>query len=302
MVNKVIERIQGYFPPDKDWKCQRQTEPPAFGWARRVSEKVLAQEVLRRRPSCEEILRNGHKFCDYTDNKIALIVLSCRRWPMLERLVESLKPFFAGVETYQPLERILVDNGSGEGLVDKARTLKFFDRIVAHPQNLGMVGALRDVFRKTDAEYILLLEDDFVLEYERPFLERCKRLFQEYPEIGIIRLKNQNNWWKPHRVIAPVRRTSDGTEFWTWLPSRDGMLNVWAAGSVLFRKVSYFSAGELPEIQGNLPRSQKLHQGYIYECVYGKKYNQQWLAAKIKDGCVFIQPNDDCASRGWGKE
>jgi hypothetical protein len=296
----IIERIKLSFPPSPNWRFEQQTTPPTLGWAKRVNEKRLDAEVAKRRDRCLEIIKDSRKYCDFIDGKVAVVVLSCKRWRTLERLIKSMQSFFSSIDGYRPLERVLVDNGSGDELMGKAKAARFFDRIVAHPKNLGMAGALRDIFPELDAEYILLLEDDFVLDYDRPFLERCIRLLKEFPEIGIIRLKNQNNWWKPHRVIAPLRRTSDGTEFWTWLSSRDGTLNGWAAGSVLFRKVSYMSTGELPLVDANLPRRKKMHQGYVYECVYGKEYNKTWLAAKIKDVCPFVQPNDSQASEGWG--
>lgn len=301
MFFKIIERIKLRFPPNPDWRFQKQVEPPVFRWARMISEKRFNKEVAEREEQCSEIIRNSKKYCDFVEGKVALIVLSCRRWWTLERLMKSMEHFWGEVDKYQPFECILVDNGSGDDLIKKTKQYNFFNRIIAHPQNLGMVGALRDIFSRTDAEYILLVEDDFIFDFGKPFLNRCVQLFKEYPEIGIIRLKNQNNWWKPHRVIAPLRRTSCGDEFWTWLPSRDGMLNVWAAGSVMFRKASYCSTGELPSVEANMTRDKKMHQGFVYECVYGKKYNKQWLAAKMQDCCVFSQPNDSKPSQGWGR-
>jgi len=301
MITEIIEKIQLRLPPNRDWTRQKQTEPPTYGWAKRVGQDVLDGEIAKRRQACKDILERGQAIRPYVPGKVAVIILSCCRWDPLQRLVESLRQFLEKVESYALLEKILVDNGSGPDLVKRAQGLAFFDTVVAHDRNLGLVGAMRDIYRRTDAEYIIFIEDDFILEYDKPFLKRLIRLFEEYPEIGIIRLKDQNNWWKPHRVIAPLRETSDGTAFWTWLPSRDGMLNGWAAGSVMFRKVSYFSVGELPEAEENVSRDNKLHQGVIYEYMYGKRFNAQWLAAKVKDGCVFVQPNDFAPSQGWGR-
>lgn len=295
----IIEKIAYKFPPDKDWRFQIQKAPPAFGWARLVNNEYLKKEVERRSEKCREILSNSKKYCDFEEKKISLVVLSCRRCDVLKRLVNSMKAYFGKTELYPRVEKILVDNGSGGSLIRDAMAEDFFDEIISYPSNVGMVKALKGAYRKIDGEYILLLEDDFILEYDKPFIDKCLGIFNEYPEVGIIRLKNQNNWWKPHRVIGPIRKTKVGTEFWTWLPSRDGRLNVWCAGSAIFRKVSYFSTGELPEVEQNLPRNRRLHQGYIYECVYGKRYNKNWLAAKIKDCYPFFQPNTDKESPGW---
>ena len=283
-----------------EWARQRQPAPPNFGQARRVPRWRFGVEAWRRRRKCARIIRNSASYCESEQGLVSLVILSCKRLPELQRLCESLVPFLGGIDKAARLEKILVDNGSGPELLDYARGLDFFDEIVAHSTNLGMAAALNDAFGKCRGEYILLLEEDFVLEYSEPFLQRCAGIFSEYPEIGIIRLKNQNNWWKPFRRIGPLRATSDGTEFWTWLPSADGELNVWASGSVLFRKVSFCSVG--PISQGpNVARDQKLHQGSLYERVYGREYNKVWLAAKVKDCYPFVQPNDNVDSPGWGE-
>ena len=86
----------------------------------------------------------------------------------------------------------------------------------------------------------------------------------------------------------------------TWFPSINGRLNVWAAGSVMFRKVSYLSIGEII-YKKNISRNTIGHQGFYYEEVYGKKYNKKWLAAKIENCYPFIQPNDNEESPGWNE-
>ena len=297
----VLANILNRFkkPPHSQWKYQKQTNPPSFGYARFVSSTYLEREIAKRKTWCLDQIQNASKLCHLSEGKISLVVLSCQRWPTLKRFIESMQPFFKSIELYKNIEKILVDNGSGEELLNKVKNTHFFDHIIAFPTNLGLIGALKKAYPLVDGEYILLLEDDFVLDFNAPFIEKCLDVFSEFPEIGIIRLKNQNNWWKPHRVIGPLRKTRGGNEFWTWFPSQGGELNVWCSGSVMFRKVSYYSVGELPHIHGNPSRSKKNHQGYIYECVYGKKYNQYWLAAKLKDVYPFFQPNDNEECSGW---
>ena len=285
--------------PSPNWKFEKQTNPPTFGWARMVDSTRLAKELKRRKAYCRKVLNNPKEYCDFKKDKVSLVILSCRRWDLLKGLIEKLRHYFKNIDNW-PVEKVLVDNGSGSDFIKKALDEKFFDKIIAHPRNIGMVGALRNAYKSVEGEYILFLEDDFVLECNAPFLKKCIDIFMENPEIGIIRFKNQNNWWKPHRVITPLRMTLNGTQFWTWLPSRDGMLNVWCAGSVIFRKVSYFSTNELPDIQENMPRTGKFHQGYIYECEYAREYNKRWLAAKIMYCYPFFQPNINKESPGWG--
>jgi hypothetical protein len=275
--------------PRPAWSQQRQPDPPNFGRATLLSQADLERWVRRRRPRAERILSRGRDYCEYEEGLVSLIVLSCRRLPELRRLLDGLVPFFERIEDYSHVEKIHVDNGSGPELVDYVRSLGFFDQVLAHEANHGMPAALDDAYRRARGEYVLLVEDDFLIDYERPFLRRSLEVLEEHPEIGIVRLKNQNNWWKPFRRIGPLRSTTSGTEFWTWVPSRDGQWNVWAAGSVLFRRVSYFHTGRMPTRSLLRRRSGT----WLYEQRFGRRYNRTWLAAKIRDVQPFVQPNDN---------
>jgi hypothetical protein len=274
------------------WAREKQPNPPDFGHAKRIPHWLLNLVVWLGRRKTLPIIRNSASYCDFEKGLVSLVVLSCKRLPEFKRLCESMTPFFEQVEDYPKVEKILVDNGSGQDLADYARGLGLFDVITAHPKNLGMAAALNHTYQRCRGEYILLIEDDMVVDYERPFVRRCLDVFLEFPEIGIVRLKNQNNWWKPFRVIGPLRSTSTGVEFWTWLPSKNRKLNVWACGSVMFRKVSFFSTGWLPQGEGR-------QQAVLVEDEYGQMYNKTWLAAKIKDCYPIFQPNDNLESPGF---
>ncbi len=282
------------------WATQIQTNPPDFGNAKFTPQWWFDWILKRRINKNKKIISNSTEIFDFEPGMVSIVVLSCKRLVELQRLVEGLDDFLSNVDKYSKVEKILVDNGSGVELVDWAENSNFFDRIIAHKENLGMAVALDDAYIKAKGEYILLIEEDFVVQYSHSFIKKCLKLFDEYPEIGIIRLKNQRNWGKSYRIIGPQRSTSDGTKFWTWLPSLNGKLNVWAAGSVLFRKVSFISTGRIP-VGPNVKRSHPKHQGVLYEETYGKKYNKKWLAAKIYNCYPFVQPNDSPESPGWGE-
>jgi hypothetical protein len=275
------------------WAQEKQTDPPNFGQSKRIPRWLLNLLVWRRQRKTEKILQNSTNYCSFEPGFISLVVLSCKRFPEFKRLCTSMVPFFQEVENYPKLEIILVDNGSDAKLVEYAKQLNFFDTIIAHPENLGMAGALNDVYQHCKGEYIMLIEDDMIVDYEQPFLNRCIEVLNEFDEIGLIRLKNQNNWWKPFRIISPLRTTSSETAFWTWLPSfPTRSANVWACGSVLFRKLSFFSTGLLPVGEGRM-------QASLVESTYGKLYNKTWLAAKVKDCYPVFQPNDNLESPGF---
>lgn len=277
------------------WAREKQPDPPNFGQAKRIPRWLLNLVVWWRRRKTSEILGSSERYCAFEKGLVSLVVLSCKRLPEFKRLCESMVLFFKEAEDYPKIEKILADNGSGHELIDFAQGLNFFDTIIAHPRNLGMARALNDAYQRCRGEYIMLIEDDMVVDYDRPFLQWCLDIFAEFPEIGIIRLKNLNNWWKPFRIIGPLRSSSTGVEFWTWLPSWNREYNVWACGAVLFRKVSFLSTGFLRPGQGR-------HQAYLAENVYARDYNKVWLAAKVKNCYPVVQPNDNLESSGFKDE
>ncbi len=283
-----------------NWAYQTQTNPPNFGKAKFLPRLVMNFFIFLRRKKNIYILKDEKLNKEIKKGLVSVIILSCKRLEELKRLINSLDKYFKAVETYKNIEFILVDNGSEKELINWANQSNFFNKIIHHKINLGMAGALNDAYKKTNGEYVLLLEDDFYIDYKEPFIMKCLNIFNEFPEIGIIRLKNQNNWGKKYRIIGPIRKTKNNIYFWTWFPSLNGKLNVWAAGSVMFRKISFLSTGEI-KYKKNISRNKAGHQGYYYEEIYGKKYNKFWLAAKIKNCYPFIQPNDNDESPGWNE-
>lgn len=293
IMKRLLGKSNQPLGPRPKWAMEKQPDPPNFGQAKRISMEKLEKIVKKRRPYCEKILAEAQNICFFIPEKVSLVVLSCKRLPELKRLLDGLIPFFKNVEIHSKIEKILVDNGSGSELVDYCKQTGFFDRIIAHPHNLGMAGALNDIYPKCEGEYILFVEDDFVIDYSEPFLRKCINLMKERPEVGIIRLKNQNNWWKPARIISEKIISPSGIPFWLWLPSKDFTTNVWACGSVLFRKASFISTGMLPAgVDGR-------QQAIDVESTYGKNYNRYWLAAKIEKCYPFVQPNDNPESPGF---
>jgi len=280
------------------WSKKIQTDPPDFGRAKFIPRFLLNFIVKKRSARNVNLISQSKTDDNIRSGLVSIVILSCKRLEELKRLVKSLRNFLENEETFINYEIVLVDNGSGEELISWARGSSFFDRIIANKKNLGMALALNEAYKKVAGEYILLIEDDFIIDYSKPFIQDCINLFDEFPDIGIIRLKNQRNWGKRYRIIGPIRTTSSGLDFWTWVPSLNGKLNVWCAGSVIFRKISFSSTGDIP-VGPNYPRSASKHHGVLYEEDFGKKYNKFWLAAKIKNCYPFIQPNDNNESPGW---
>ena len=186
---------------------------------------------------------------------------------------------------------------SSKDLINWAEKSNFFDKIYSLKKNIGMCSALNEIYKNIDSEFTMLIEDDFIVDFKKPFMKDCIKIFKNFPEIGIIRLKNQNNWGKSFRRIGPIRNI-DKIKFWTWFPSYNYRHNVWCAGSVIFRHVSYLKLGPI-NCKNNIPRINNNHQGIQYEEIYGKKFNKIWLAAKIYNCYPFVQLEQGKESPGW---
>lgn len=275
-----------------------QTDPPDFGNAKFINT-FIANIIckIRRAKSLKIIESDINK--NLLSNKISIIILSCKRINSLKRLYSSLKIFLSEIETYKNYEVILVDNGSGNELINWAHSTNFFNKIIPMKKNIGMCAALNQVYQTIDTEFTMLIEDDFIINYNKPFMENCLKIFKNFPEIGIIRLKNQNNWGKKFRRIGPIRKINE-IKFWTWFPSFNYKHNVWCAGSVIFRHVGYLKLGQI-NCKDNVSRLNNNHQGIQYEEIYGKKFNKIWLAAKIYNCYPFVQLDQDNESPGWSE-
>lgn len=275
-----------------------QTDPPNFGDAKFINTFIANIICKIRRVKSFKIIESDINK-NLLPNKISIIILSCKRINSLKRLHSSLKIFLSEIETYKNYEVILVDNGSGNELINWAHSTNFFNKIISIKKNIGMCAALNQVYQTIDTEFTMLIEDDFIIKYHKPFMENCLKIFKNFPEIGIIRLKNQNNWGKKFRRIGPIRKINE-IKFWTWFPSFNYKHNVWCAGSVIFRHVGYLKLGQI-NCKDNVSRLNNNHQGIQYEEIYGKKFNKIWLAAKIYNCYPFVQLDQDNESPGWSE-
>jgi hypothetical protein len=267
------------FANKPDWSIDLQSNSPNFGNAKIISLNELNTIIKRKKKSREQLKKKKIIY----DNKICILILTCKRENSLLNLLNSIKKYFKKIDKFRDYEIILVDNGSDYKKTSKICLDFKINKHFYFKKNIGMSNALRKVYSEINNSYIMLLEDDFILKYNKPFIRNCINIFIEYKDIGIIRLKNQNNWGKPYRIISPLRK-SKNIFFWTWVANEE--MNVWCSGSVMFKKEYYDRIGGLPW-SPNINR----FQFYIYENLFAKKFNKYWNAAKIKNCYPFIQNN-----------
>ena len=271
-----------------------------------VSEAVYRREVAKRREACRSIILSNSR-PDWAP--LAMLVLSCKRPEAAQRLLKSLGPLR---RAFPGMPSIWVDNGSGDEIVGPVRNSQLFQTVVAHGVNRGMGSAINESLENIPAELILFVEDDLIYighpnNQRYDWVEACLRIFAEFPEIGIIKLKAKADWdtLYPYRRIGPMQTTSTGVRFHPWLPSPrwsvrwgqrpwypSGQFNVWSLGPVMFRWCSWKENGPIPSGQGR-------GQAIAAENIYGRTYNAKWLAARPCDFAPFSQPTTP-ESPGFG--
>lgn len=88
-------------------------------------------------------------------------------------------------QTYRNIEVLVSDNAS---IDDTLATLASFDdprlRVLANPENVGLVNNFNNCIRQAKGDYIVLLSDDNTLDTF--FLEKCVKLVRAEPDIPIV--------------------------------------------------------------------------------------------------------------------
>jgi GT2 family glycosyltransferase len=93
------------------------------------------------------------------------------------------------LQSYQPLEIIVVDNGSHDGTAEMLQTEFPTVQCLALPQNIG-VAAYNSGFKAATGEYIIILDDDSFPE--KTAISRMVERFAENPQVGIVAFDVRN--------------------------------------------------------------------------------------------------------------
>ncbi|MFB6258075.1 MAG: glycosyltransferase family 2 protein, partial [Flavobacteriales bacterium] len=110
--------------------------------------------------------------------KLSVIIVNYNVEGFLEQCLRSVRGALAGLEG----EVIVVDNASVDGSVEMVRR-EFPDvRLIVNERNIGFSRANDQAIEHSDAEYILLLNPDTVVEEDT--FEKVLAFMEEHPEAG----------------------------------------------------------------------------------------------------------------------
>jgi GT2 family glycosyltransferase len=127
--------------------------------------------------------KEGEGFLSDLPPVISVVVVNWNGLPVIESCLESIL-----CQTYQPLEVIVVDNGSGDGSPDLVRNRFPHVRLIVNGKNLGFGGGNNIGIRASQGQYIMVLNNDTRLdprciELLMQSLERDQRFGASTPKI-----------------------------------------------------------------------------------------------------------------------
>jgi len=114
---------------------------------------------------------------------VSVVVLSYCRPTHLRRTVEA----FLRVSTYPNLELVLADDGSPPAMQEEMRKLPF-DTFLLPSENRGLGASTNAGLHAAHGEFIIHLQDDWLCNGPRDFVEAAIDVMTERPEIGMLRL------------------------------------------------------------------------------------------------------------------
>ena len=219
--------------------------------------------------------------------KLSIAVITMNRARQLTEAIESCLRCGLPEET----EFVIIDNASTdetEQAVHKmAESCKYHIHYEKLPENLGVGGGRNYAYEKSMGEYVYVLDDDAVIDYENnpDFFMRALSVFEDFSDVVTLTTQIYDTAWKSDRV-AP-----DGKEFAPGLYK----LLMFYGGSHFLRK-SFFTAPpylpnkygyeEIPpslramsakKINAYIPALRVIHKPAINKWDWGEEKNQALL-------------------------
>lgn len=199
------------------------------------------------------------------NNKVSLVMLSCRRLHLLQKTCEAL---FAHIDKHEQnidFEYIIVDNGSDKELTDYVDSLNRFNKKIYNSKNLGIGRGLNQGFMAATGEFIFQLEDDWLCNMNEPFIGTSLEVLKEFDDIGIVRLKAKETR-KTSRNVGETRFTSSGAKVYPWFPTKMPC-GVYCFGCGVFKRQAFYYTGQIPT-KGIAPRKIEHEYARMFEKYY----------------------------------
>ncbi len=181
--------------------------------------------------------------CSEFPKRIAVLVLNFNGAHFLPHCFHSLLEI-----TYPPFDIYLIDNGSTDSSAEWARTHCPEVRVIENEKNLGFAGAYDRVIRELDHEYVVLLNNDTVVDEK--WLEALLEVAESNPKVGACGSKILMMWDRSVIDHAGGMLTviGSGLDLGKWLKNRADREEAREIGfgcgcSLLIRRETYLEVG-----------------------------------------------------------
>ncbi|MBT9330459.1 glycosyltransferase family 2 protein [Paracidobacterium acidisoli] len=158
---------------------------------------------------------------------VSVLFVTYKRFDLLAQTVEA----FRRNTDYPSLELVIADDGSGEEIQAKIRTLPA-DLFALAPRNQGLGANNNNGIRHCTGKYIFMVQDDWVCQGPRDYLRQAIQVMEENPQVGLI-----NFGGAPHPADKNMRLSGSSEPCYaTPKPYEDG-------------RIEYFLYSDQPHIQ-----------------------------------------------------
>lgn len=231
---------------------------------------------------------NSQKYKDYDifcePQLFSIVVLACGRPDFTKQTVLSL---LDSTSLYtDEIEYLFIENGECEENYQFFQGLNLERKVIVRQSNAGINEGLNQGWALSRGEFIIILENDWLLHPKVNFLQVIKDILNEKQDIGLVQLRAINdleqNWG------------AGKEEYWPWYMTKLNKVKVWKERTlngheylisdlpfaftnnpVCIRKQIYRELGPYPEAEyGHDPR----HGETIWQT---KFYNSGAMAAHI---------------------
>ena len=123
--------------------------------------------------------------------KISIVIVSYNVCRLLDECLQSVQRALEGIEG----EVFVVDNASVDKTVETLRPRYPWVHFIANDENLGFARANNCAIRRSDSDYVLLLNPDTVVRDDT--LHQCLRFMDAHPEAGGAGVRMLNREGRP---------------------------------------------------------------------------------------------------------
>lgn len=165
--------------------------------------------------------------------KLSICVITMNRAKQLKEALESCLRCELPKET----EFVIIDNASTDNTEQTAREIAANCAHHVHyeklPENLGVGGGRNYAYKKSTGEYVYVLDDDAVIDFEKcpDFFLKAINIFETHPAVVTLTTQIYDTAWRKNRVEASGRKLAEGLR----------SIYMFCGGSHFLRK-SFFTA------------------------------------------------------------